>query len=154
MVAIHWRWRKQQRDGVRTQQNSTQSIQNRSHDIKTFYLLAVLPALRLQRHHSDRTQNQKNVQSQSSNHFHNNSEHLEMERTVMVQSRKTKKIEIGALSLLAIEGSDLEAEAAVVTVNRHDRTVVKVCDEPARHLSSALLHQITALREEVLTLPG
>lgn len=59
-----------------------------------------------------------------------------------------------ALSLLAIEGSDLEAEAAVVAVDRHDRTVVEVCDQSARHLAPALLHQIAALREEVLTLPG
>lgn len=60
----------------------------------------------------------------------------------------------GALSLLAIEGSDLEAEAAVVTVDRHDGAVVEVCDQPARHLAAALLHQIASLREEVLTLPG
>lgn len=62
--------------------------------------------------------------------------------------------EKGALSLLAIKGSDLEAEAAVVAVHRHDGAVVQVGDEPPRHLAAALLHQVTALREEVLTLPG
>lgn len=67
---------------------------------------------------------------------------------------KEKYKKMVALSLLAIEGSDLEAEAAVVTVDRHDGTVVEVCDQPACHLASALLHQITTLREEVLTLPG
>ena len=60
----------------------------------------------------------------------------------------------GSLSLLAVEGSDLEAEAAVVTVHRHDGGVVEVSDQPARHLAAALLHQVSSLREEVLTLPG
>lgn len=59
-----------------------------------------------------------------------------------------------ALSLLAIEGSDLETEAAVVTVDRHNGAVVEVCYQPACHLTPALLHQITALRKEVLPLPG
>lgn len=58
------------------------------------------------------------------------------------------------LSLLAIEGRDLKAEAAVITVDRHDGAVVEVCDQPARYLATALLHQVTTLCKEVLTLPG
>lgn len=77
-----------------------------------------------------------------------------METSDRMYSWKTSINFLFAFSLLAIEGSDLEAEAAVVTVDRHDGTVVEVCDQPARHLASALLHQITALCEEVLTLPG
>lgn len=59
-----------------------------------------------------------------------------------------------ALSLLPIEGRDLETEAAVVAVHRHDGAVVEVSDQPARHLAPALLHQVTSLGEEVLPLPG
>lgn len=57
-------------------------------------------------------------------------------------------------SLLAVEGGDLEAEAAVVTVHGHDGAVVQVGDQAARHLAAALLHQVPALREEVAALPG
>jgi len=57
-------------------------------------------------------------------------------------------------SLLAVEGRDLEAEAPVVAVDRHDGAVVEVGEQAARHLAAALLHQVPALREEVLALPG
>lgn len=57
-------------------------------------------------------------------------------------------------SLLAVERSDLEAEAAVIAVHRHDGAVVQVSDQAARHLAAALLHQVPALREEVASLPG
>lgn len=61
---------------------------------------------------------------------------------------------MGPISLLAIEGGDLEAEAPVVTVDRHDRGVVEVRHQPACHFAPALLHQVASLREEVLPLPG
>lgn len=59
-----------------------------------------------------------------------------------------------SLSPLAIEGRGLEAEASVVAVDCHDGAVVKVHDQPTRHLAAALMHQVATLREEVLTLPG
>lgn len=57
-------------------------------------------------------------------------------------------------SLLAVEGRDLEAEAAVVAVDGHDGAVVQVGDQAARHLAAALMHQVSPLREEVAALPG
>lgn len=57
-------------------------------------------------------------------------------------------------SLFAIKGCDLEAKASVITVNSHDRTVVQVSDQASGHLATGLLHQITSLREEILTLPA
>lgn len=50
MVEIHW-WRKQQRGGVRETLNTHQIFKMTE---CPFYLLAVLPVLRLQRHHSAR----------------------------------------------------------------------------------------------------
>ena len=119
---------------------------------KTLYLLAVLPAFWLKRHHSDRTRHEKKEKVESISYL--KSEYLKMETSDRMYSWKTSIHFLVAFSLLAIKGSDLEAKSAVITVYRHDGTVVEVCDQAARHLASALLHQITALCEEVLTLPG
>lgn len=70
MVEIHWR-RKQQRDGKRTQERYKH---RGSHDQKSFYLLAVPPALRLKRHHPDRgRKREKGVQRFFSAKFHHES---------------------------------------------------------------------------------
>lgn len=58
------------------------------------------------------------------------------------------------LSLLAVEWRDLETEPAIVAVHGHDGAVVEVGDQPAGHLAPGLMHQVTSLCEEVLTLPG
>ena len=55
--------------------------------------------------------------------------------------------------LFAVKGGDLEAEAPVVGVHRHDGGVVDVHEQAPRHLAPPLAHQVTALREEVLALP-
>ncbi len=53
----------------------------------------------------------------------------------------------------AVGWSDLEAVAAVLTLDGHDRTVVQIQDHPACHRAPRLTHQITALREEEQAVP-
>lgn len=58
-----------------------------------------------------------------------------METFLRSLCKKTNRMKTGIkgeegndISLLAIEGCDLEAKASVVTVNSHDRRVVQVRD--------------------------
>lgn len=129
MAAIHC-WKKQQRLGVRTHQ-----LTKKMDDRKSFYLLTVLPALRLQRHDSDDTNKTERAVEKLKTHKSDGRE------------RKT------AISLFAVEGGDLKAESSVVRVDGHDGAVIEVRDQAARHLAAALLHQVPSLREEVLTFP-
>lgn len=129
MVAIHC-WRKQQRLSVRKHQ-----LTKKMDDRKSFYLLTVLPVLRLQRHDSDDANKTERAVDKLKTHENDGRE------------RKA------AISLFAVEGGDLKAESTVVRVDGHDGAVIEVRDQAACHLAAALLHQVPSLREEVPTFP-